>query len=65
MSRKALDYARRLGNEHVIGTCMTNLGIVLCRMPGHEQEGIQQLLQAVELLEKINNRRRLCEAYSF
>ena len=65
MSRKALDYARRLGNEHVIGTCMTNLGIVLCRLPGHEQEGIQQLLQAVELLEKINNRRRLCEAYSF
>lgn len=65
MSRKALDYARRLGNEHVIGTCMTNLGIVLCRMPGHEQEGIQQLLQAVDLLEKINNRRRLCEAYSF
>lgn len=65
MSRKALDYARRLGNEHVIGTCMTNLGIVLCRMPGHEQEGIRQLLQAVELLEKINNRRRLCEAYSF
>lgn len=65
MSQKALEYANRLGNDHMKGTCLVNLGIVKCSIKGREREGIAHLLQAAALLEKINNRRRLCEAYSF
>lgn len=65
MSRRALDYAMRLGDKHTQGTCLTNLGIVLYQLKGHEQESVDTLQRAVAVLSEVNNRRRLCEAYSF
>lgn len=65
MSKVAVEYARKIGDNQMTGICLSNLGIIQCHVDSSRQEGIDHLLEAVVLLRKVNNRRRLCEAYSF
>lgn len=65
MSKTAVKYARKIGDNQMTGICLSNLGIIQCHVDSSRQEGIVHLQEAVSLLRKVNNRRRLCEAYSF
>ncbi len=64
-SEKAVEYARRMGSRQMWGICLVNLGVIQANLPVLRRKGIATLQQAVALLEEVNNRRRLCEAYSF
>lgn len=64
-SEKAVEYALKLGNRQMIGICYVNLGAIQCNVASMREEGIATLLKAVPVLEEVNNRRRLCEAYSY
>jgi len=64
-SKKAVEYADRLGNRQMQGICYVNLGGIQTNYRPQLDEGIATLKKAVGLLKEVNNRRRLCEAYSF
>ncbi len=64
-SKKAVEYAERLGNRQMMGVCYVNLGGIQTNYGPQLDEGIATLKKAVSLLMEVNNRRRLCEAYSF
>lgn len=64
-SEKAVEYAQKLGNKQMEGICYVNLGAILCNMADTRNAGISTLQKAIPLLEEINNRRRLCEAYDY
>ncbi len=64
-SEKALEYALKLGNHQMTGICYVNLGAIQCNVDSMREEGIATLLKAVPVLEEVNNKRRLCEAYSY
>lgn len=64
-SEKAVEYALKLGNHQMIGICYINLGAIMCNISGRREEGITVLQKAIPILEEVNNRRRLCEAYSY
>lgn len=64
-SKKAVEYAMRLGNRHMLGICYVNLGGIQSNYPPRLDEGIANLQKGVAILKELNNRRRLCEAYSF
>lgn len=64
-SKKAVEYATRLGNRQMLGICYVNLGSIQTNSRLQLDEGIATLKKTVALLKEVNNRRRLCEAYSF
>ena len=64
-SEKAMEYALKLGNHQMIGVCYVNLGAIMCNISGRREEGIAVLQKAIPILEEVNNRRRLCEVYSY
>ncbi len=63
-SEKALKYALKLGTPQMIGICYVNLGAILCNIEGKREESIATLRKALPVLQKVNNERRLCEAYN-
>lgn len=64
-SEKAVEYAKKLGNRQMEGICYVNLGAIQCNMPDTRTAGIATLQKAIPILEEVNNRRRLCEAYDY
>lgn len=64
-SKKAVEYAIRLGNRQMMGICYVNLGGIQVNYPPQLDAGIATLQKGISLLKEVNNRRRLCEAYSF
>lgn len=64
-SEKAVEYALKLGNNQMIGICYINLGAIQCNITNSRKDGIATLLKAIPILEEVNNRRRLCEAYGY
>lgn len=62
-SKKAIEYALKLGNKQLVGICYVNLGAIQCKMADTREEGIATLLKAIPILTEVNNGRRLCEAY--
>lgn len=64
-SKKAVEYALKTGNKRRIGTCYVNLGAIQIRLNEMRAEGIATLLKAVSLLEEVNDRRLLCNAYNY
>ena len=64
ISEKSLYYALKEGNRQMIAICHINLGAIQANLDTTRQQGIGHLLQAVDLLKQLDNRRRLCEAYN-
>lgn len=64
-SEKAVEYALKLGNRQMIGVCYVNLGAIQCNVAKTREKGIVSLLKAVPILEEVNNKRHLCETYSY
>lgn len=63
-SEKAVEYALKTGNKRRIGTCYVNLGAIQTRLVQMRAEGIATLLKAIPILEEVNDRRLLCDAYN-
>lgn len=64
-SEKAVEYALKTGNKRRIGTCYVNLGAIQTRLVQMRAEGIVTLLKAIPILEEVNDRRLLCDAYNY
>lgn len=64
-SEKAVEYALKTGNKRRIGTCYVNLGAIQTRLVQMRAEGIATLLKAIPILEEVNDRRLLCDAYNY
>lgn len=64
-SEKAVEYALKTGNKRRIGTCYVNLGAIRCKVDGLRAEGIVTLQEAIPILEQVNDRRQLCNAYNY
>lgn len=64
-SKKALEYALKMKNPQLEGICYVNLGAIQCNIESLREEGIATVKKAVPLLVKVNNKRRLCEAYVY
>lgn len=64
-SKKAVEYALKTGNTRRIGTCYVNLGAIQYRLKETRTEGIATLLKAIHMLEPVNDRRLLCNAYNY
>lgn len=64
-SKKAVEYALKAGNKRRIGTCYVNLGAIQARVVEMRTEGIATLLKAIPILEQVNDRRLLCDAYNY
>ncbi|MDO4165283.1 MAG: tetratricopeptide repeat protein [Bacteroides sp.] len=63
-SQKALEYALKYGTPQMIGIFYVNLGAIQISMPEKKREAIATLQKAIPVLESVNNKRRLCEAYN-
>lgn len=64
-SQKAVDYALRYGTPQMIGLFYVNLGAIQCNIAGKSREAVVTLQKAIPVLEEVNNKRRLCEAYNY
>lgn len=60
-----MEYALKTGNKRRIGTCYVNLGAIQTRLVQMRAEGIATLLKAIPILEEVNDRRLLCDAYNY
>ena len=65
VSGKAVEHALKTGNKRRIGACYVNQGAILVKMADMRAEGIAILLKAIPILEQVNDRRLLCDAYNY
>lgn len=49
----------------MIGLFYVNLGAIQCNITGKSREAVVTLQKAIPVLEEVNNKRRLCEAYNY
>lgn len=49
----------------MIGLFYVNLGAIQCNIAGKSREAVVTLQKAIPVLEEVNNKRRLCEAYNY
>lgn len=64
-SEKAVEYALKTGNKRRIATCYVNLGAIYCKVDKLREKGIVTLQKAIPILEQVNDRRQLCNAYNY
>ena len=64
-SEKALEYALKMKSVQMQGICYVNLGAIQCNIDSMWKVGIATVKKAIPLLKKVNNKRRLCEAYVY
>lgn len=65
LSKKAMEYALKTGNKRRVGACYVNLGAIQIRVAEMRAEGITALLKAISILEQVNDRHLLCDAYNY
>ena len=64
-SRKAVEHALKTGNKRRIGACYVNQGAIQVKVEEMRAEGITILLKAIPILEQVNDKRLLCDAYNY